>query len=1360
MSYTFYSFKGGVGRSMAMANVAWELARRGLRVLAIDFDLEAPGLERYFDVAVPDVQASPGVIDLIAAFSRSLSGNDRMDDQAEFRQLARYTYRGVADFGKGGVLDLMPAGRRGSEEDKRAYALAVRTFDWQDFYYNWEGQAFFDWLRRTLVEGEEALYDVVLADSRTGVTEMGGVCACQLADVVVMLSAPNHQNVIGTQDLAIDLTSKAVQSLRQGRDPLRVVVVPARVEQRVPELLVDFEQRFESALGRFMPDVLRRLGLDFSSLALPYVPEFAFEEQVAHEGRGDPGRLSERFRHLADALLALCTDDPGTRRGREAAAARARLAPQESAAPQAPVPQTAAFDPSRRSAGVDAYISCPRDSRGVVQEVLAALHETGQRLRTEFGEAEAFGTEQDLPLTAREQLRHADTLVLCADMRGVRPWQRAELKAARALPQGPAVVQVLLPGAPEDAFLVAFGEALRDAPLIDLRGGMEQMAAVQLLVSALRSRQRSADKDTAEASAAATPAADEASPFPGVAPYAEEHHAVFFGREGECAELVNHLAFGRRAELHGPSGCGKTSLLRAAVLPALRQVARGSLLQYVDLAALMAQEAEARSAECQRLQTLDAEAWLLLDHADSGDEAMMAWLLHLWRSTTGPRVLLAWRRAPLPLAEAQATSRWRSDPEGARHDHRHTLHHTCDWGPSATALMAEAASVPSCHLQPLRPSALRAAIEQALAKTGRRAEAGLIERMFADAGAAPAAATLQRALLPLWQQQVRGWLANDAYDSLGGIDGLYTAELKRCGEGAADLLPAALRALMRRLLLRGPDAMPTLGALWWARAASQPVCAGQAGATMHGLVVRGLARVQRVEGDAHVQLSHRPREWQGLNDLFDIDDDLELVPVLATAQAYETWALTGRDDTADAALEALTARAMNEQLSGGELSFVVMRGTVRRQMQKRRQRMLVATGLVLSGAVLVAGWQSYSKRLVEDEAAAAAAIAASAAARASEAATQRELDRLRAQQQQTAVLGSSKYAAQTDVLVVAYRTGGRENPADLRLASQLLEGLPAANYTIEPAVQWLDRRTCGEVRFNDDADIASARMALDTLNAALAARSGELRQLRLERGAVNRAAARPGVIEVLLPPMSDAPPTAQHRWGESRLVTAGCAIVGSDQKGREALRGLLKADDAPYYGKELDLRTEFVRGYYIGTTEVTAEAFATYQRECEQQRKAECPPWTPRFLDPQREPRRPATWVSWAQADAYCRWAGGRLPTDVEWEKAARGIDGRFWPWGDQLEEARFQGKSQPEKRPVSVGSKPAGHSPYGVADMAGNVYEFTADTWSEDGSHSMRGGSYLNSLMESRTSVRWATRLEKKGADFVGFRCVVDTPP
>ena len=319
---------------MAMANVAELLYSRGLRVLMIDFDLEAPGLERYFDVPEakypPDIVLSKrGLIDLMYSYKglRSLPRPNSAQSEQTDAPNSRFSFPvepltnfvvplyGSAEVGNSpltsskaqiGSLSIITAGRRDGDEFKR-YAERLRSLDWDDFFANWDGELFFDWFR----EEASKLADVILIDSRTGVTEMSGVCTYQLADVVVMFVTPNYQNLNGTQMMATSLANPLlIKEGRKGR-PLSQVFVPSRVESGEGNKLDEFARQFDKTLGALIAHELKFETSAFIDLKVPYVPYYAFIEDVAVREPDQPkaADLVKAMEKLTGALAQLAPLD-------------------------------------------------------------------------------------------------------------------------------------------------------------------------------------------------------------------------------------------------------------------------------------------------------------------------------------------------------------------------------------------------------------------------------------------------------------------------------------------------------------------------------------------------------------------------------------------------------------------------------------------------------------------------------------------------------------------------------------------------------------------------------------------------------------------------------------------------------------------------------------------------------------------------------------------------------------------------------------------------------------------------------------------------------------------------------------------
>ncbi len=258
-----------------------------------------------------------------------------------------------------------------------------------------------------------------------------------------------------------------------------------------------------------------------------------------------------------------------------------------------------------------------------------------------------------------------------------------------------------------------------------------------------------------------------------------------------------------------------------------------------------------------------------------------------------------------------------------------------------------------------------------------------------------------------------------------------------------------------------------------------------------------------------------------------------------------------------------------------------------------------------------------------------------------------------------------------------------------------------------------------------------------------------------------------------------------------RRIPGGKFIMGSSR------HDIGEAHNLDAEGERYDLEPEtpqfdlFVPTFYLSVFAVTNGQFVRFLTE-RQPSAALFDLWIylvahiikpPREGQPYRvEPgfeRHPAAYVTWFGADAYCRWAKLRLPTEIEWEKAARGIDARLFPWGNEWRDdfLRWRRRDCNGSAPtIEVDTLPEGRSPYGIFQMAGNVAEWCEDWFqprfydehamgNRHSPHSgdervLRGGN----CVESRKSeFRCATRQHSTPVfltvDFTGIRCACDLP-
>jgi formylglycine-generating enzyme required for sulfatase activity len=224
---------------------------------------------------------------------------------------------------------------------------------------------------------------------------------------------------------------------------------------------------------------------------------------------------------------------------------------------------------------------------------------------------------------------------------------------------------------------------------------------------------------------------------------------------------------------------------------------------------------------------------------------------------------------------------------------------------------------------------------------------------------------------------------------------------------------------------------------------------------------------------------------------------------------------------------------------------------------------------------------------------------------------------------------------------------------------------------------------------------------------------------------------------------------------EMVLVPEGSFIFGvSDEHLNKLAEKREHPSELREEGDDLEEQHVTLPAFYIDKLLVTNRQYKEFLRDSRYPRK-------PRLLASSiwGSDDQPVVAVNWKDAGEYAKFYGKRLPSEQEWEKAARGTDGRLFPWGDEPDSTRCNCVETGLGCSSKVGAFPDGASPYGVHDLAGNVWQMTTGKYDGE-SFAMKGGGHLTYVAYCRSTVRWAASEEslRQGPSWLGFRCALDS--
>ena len=524
---TFYSYKGGAGRTMALANVAWILASNGKRVLVVDWDLDSPGLHKYFHPFLDPskIIATPGVIDLISDYVwAATSEEDRPGDwHLQYARILNHAVSVNWQFRDGGTLDFVSAGRR-----NRDYASVVAAVDWDDFYERFGGGQFFDALRADM----KANYDYTLIDSRTGLSDIADICTVHMPDILVDCFTLSDQSIEGAA-----LIARGVDQRYHDRN-IKILPVPMRIDQGEKEKL-EAGKALARALFDHFPNGMTEEEANsyWASVEIPYQTYYAFEESLAAFGDtpGSSHTLLASFERLTGAITAgrittLPAMEEATRLQYKDAFTRRRLPPP-----------------------ADIYLSYVAEDRMWADWIAAVLLQAGFRVRRQAAGAPAGSNARDEAARAAGAASRTLAVVSAAYLRSP---QAIGVREAMATADPAGITRRLIPVRVGE---VRMTEPFAERTVVDLTRRDAQQATEAILI-ALGRQQRLADHP-------ADPVPREPR-YPRTIPpvwNVPTRNATFTGRNDVLEKLREQLVGSSTAvvlplALYGYGGVGKTQV--------------------------------------------------------------------------------------------------------------------------------------------------------------------------------------------------------------------------------------------------------------------------------------------------------------------------------------------------------------------------------------------------------------------------------------------------------------------------------------------------------------------------------------------------------------------------------------------------------------------------------------------------------------------------------------------------------------------------------------------------------------------------------------------------------------------------------